>query len=193
MDTLLKKLPPSQAWEEAERRSMAIGVAGLVVVGALRAAGAVPAIYRQALAPASGLVAAFLTALTLSLAYYHNRWSLGVSGAALTLILPYSVNLLWVQFTGRSLMYPVVALVLVGVISLWTAHIPLPTSLGVASFAWLPDSSGMILVGQEQAGFRTQLWYQSYLGGEPLRVTNDLDLYNSVSLSGEGTLVSTHM
>jgi hypothetical protein len=51
----------------------------------------------------------------------------------------------------------------------------------------------MILVGQEQAGFRTQLWYQSYLGGEPLRVTNDLDLYNSVSLSGEGTLVSTHM
>src|SRR6266550_3655052 len=101
MDTDLKELRPSQAWEEAERRSLAIGIAGFVLVGALQAAGAVPAIYRQSLAPASGLVAAFLAALTLSVAYYHNRWSVGVFGAALTLILPYSVNLLWVRFTGR--------------------------------------------------------------------------------------------
>lgn len=39
MDAPLKKLPPSQAWEEVERRSLAIGVAGVVVVGALQAAG----------------------------------------------------------------------------------------------------------------------------------------------------------
>lgn len=74
------------------------------------------------LAPASGLVAAFLTALTLSLAYYHKPWNLGIIGAAVTLILPYSVNFLCVRFTGRSLLYPVVALVLVGVISLWAVH-----------------------------------------------------------------------
>jgi hypothetical protein len=122
MNTALKKLPPSQAWEEVERRSIAFAVAGFVFVGALQAAGAIPAIYRQSLAPASGLVAAFLTALTLSLAYYHNRWSLGVFGTALSLILPYSVNLLWVRFTGRSLMYPVAMLVLLGVISLWFVH-----------------------------------------------------------------------
>jgi hypothetical protein len=122
MDTALKKLPPSQAWKEAERRSLAIGVAGFVVVGSLQAAGAVPTIYRPSLAPASGLEAAFLTALTLFLGYYHNRWNLGILGAATTLILPYSVNLLWVRLTGRSLMYPVVALVLLGVVSLWATH-----------------------------------------------------------------------
>lgn len=69
MDTALRKLPPSQAWEEVERRSLAIGVAGFVFVGALQAAGAVPAIYRQTLAPVSGSVAAFLTALTLFVAF----------------------------------------------------------------------------------------------------------------------------
>jgi hypothetical protein len=122
MDTPFKKLPPSEAWGEAERRSLAIGIAGLVVVGALQSAGAIPAIYRQSLAPASGLVAAFLTALTLFLAYYHNRRNLGAFGAALTLILPCSVNLLWVRFTGRSLIYPVVAVVLFGVFGLWTVH-----------------------------------------------------------------------
>ena len=122
MDTALRKLPPSQAWEEVERRSLAIGVAGFVFVGALQAAGALPAIYRQTLAPVSGSMAAFLTALTLFVAYYHNRWDLGISGAALTLTLPYSVNLLWVRFTGRSLLYPAVALVLLGVIGLWFIH-----------------------------------------------------------------------
>lgn len=122
MDTALKKLPPSQAWQEVERRSLAVGVAGFVFVGALQAAGAVPPIYRQTLAPVSGSVAAFLTALTLFMAYYHNRWNLAVFGAALTLTLPYSVNLLWVRFTGRSLLYPFVALVLLGAISLWFVH-----------------------------------------------------------------------
>jgi len=47
MDTALKKLPPSLAWEEVERRSIIFGVAGFVFVGALQAAGAIPAIYRQ--------------------------------------------------------------------------------------------------------------------------------------------------
>ena len=88
----------------------------------LQAAGAVPAIYRQTLAPVSGSVAAFLTALTLFVAYYHDRWSFGVFGAVLTLTLPYSVNLAWIRFTGRSLLYPVAALVLLGVISLWFIH-----------------------------------------------------------------------
>jgi hypothetical protein len=122
MDTALKMLPPSQAWEEVERRSLAVGVAGFVFIGTLQAAGAVPAIYRQTLAPVSGSVAAFLTALTLFVAYYHDRWSFGVFGAALTLTLPYCVNLAWIHFTGRSLLYPVAALVLLGVISLWFIH-----------------------------------------------------------------------
>jgi hypothetical protein len=126
MDTPYKKLTPGEAWVEAERRSLAIGIAGLVFVGALQAAGVIPTIYRGSLAPASGLVAAFLTAQTLFVAYYHSRWNVGALGAALTLILPYSVNLLWVRFTGRSLIYPVVALFLFGVVSLWAIHRRIP-------------------------------------------------------------------
>ena len=35
MDTALKMLPPSQAWEEVGRRSLAIAVAGFVFVGVI--------------------------------------------------------------------------------------------------------------------------------------------------------------
>ena len=122
MTTLFRKLSPSQAWEEAQRRSLAIGIAGWAVVGTLQAGGAIPTIYRATLAPASGLVAAFLTSMTLSLAYYHRRWRPGVLGAAHTLLLPYSVGLLWVRFTGRSLIYPLFSLTLIGVVILAFAH-----------------------------------------------------------------------
>ena len=101
---------------------MAIGVAGWAVVGALQAAGAIPTLYRQSLAPASGLVAAFLTALTCLVAYYHDRWRIGVCGATLSLILPYLVNLLWIRFSGRSLLYPMLALCLLGIFSLLAIH-----------------------------------------------------------------------
>jgi hypothetical protein len=93
MNTEFKRLPPSEAWEEAEKGFLAIGIAGCVVVAALQAAGAVPSLYRASLAPASGLAAAFLTALALFLAHYHNRWRLGCI-AAVTCCLPYTVNFL---------------------------------------------------------------------------------------------------
>jgi len=73
---------------------------------------------------------------------------------------------------------------------IFVKDILLPIGLGVTnSLAWLPDSSGIIFVGQEQGGFRTQLWYQAYTGAEPLRITNDLDVYNSVSSSIDETLM----
>jgi hypothetical protein len=122
VNTAFKRLPPSEAWEEAQKRSLAIGIAGWVVVAALQAAGAVPSLYRASLAPASGLVAAFLTALALFLAHYHNRWRFGVCIATVTISLPYTVNFLWIRFSGRSLLYPMAGLVLVGVISLWAMH-----------------------------------------------------------------------
>ena len=122
MDTAFKSLPPGEAWEEAERRSLAIGIAGFVLIGALQAAGAIPAIYRASLAPASGLVAAFLTALGLFLAHYHGRWRLGICVAAITLCLPYIVNLMWIRLSGRSLLYAMAAVVLLGIISMWTMH-----------------------------------------------------------------------
>jgi hypothetical protein len=122
MNTEFKRLPPSEAWEEAQTRSLAIGIAGCVVVGILQASGAVPSFYRASLAPASGLAAAFLTALALFLAHYHNRWRLGVCIAVVTFCLPCTVNLLWIRFSGRSLLWSTAVVVSVGVISLWAMH-----------------------------------------------------------------------
>ena len=122
MKTPLKKLSPSQAWGDVQRKAMAIGVATWVVLGILQAAGAIPAIARPSLAPAAGSVSAFLAAHGLLLAHYHRRWSLGLLGAALALLLPYSVSFLWVRFSGLSLIYPLFSLALIGVIILAVAH-----------------------------------------------------------------------
>jgi hypothetical protein len=120
MKTEFKRLTPSQAWDEAVPRSLAIGIAGCVVVAALQAGEAIPT--RPSLAPASALAATFLTALTLFVAYYHNRWRLGICVSVVTLCLPYAVNSLWIRFSGRSLLYPVAALVLGGAIGLRFVH-----------------------------------------------------------------------
>jgi hypothetical protein len=68
------------------------------------------------------MVSAFLMALILSVAYYHKRQSLGICGAILALMLPYTVNLLWIRLSGRSLIYPAIALVLLGVFSVHQIH-----------------------------------------------------------------------
>jgi hypothetical protein len=122
MSTQFNELRPFEAWEDAEMRSVAFGVAGFFIVGALQAVGAIPPIYRDALAPASGMVSAFLVALTLSVAYYHKRWMLGIGGATLFLILPVVTNLFWVRISGRSLIYPTIVLGLLGILSLRAIH-----------------------------------------------------------------------
>jgi hypothetical protein len=122
MNTEFNRLSPSEAWEEAQRRSWAIGIAGCVATAASQAAGAIPTLSRASLAPASGFAAAFLTALALFVAYYHNRWRLGICIAAVTLFVPYTANFLWIRFSGLSLLYSTAALILVGAISLNLLH-----------------------------------------------------------------------
>ena len=62
---------------------------------------------------------------------------------------------------------------------------PLPAM--VLSVAWLPDASGVLFVaGDKAAGLRTQIWFQPYPEGEPIRVSNDLSTYNSLSVTGDG-------
>jgi hypothetical protein len=101
---------------------MAAGAAGFLVVGALQAAGAIPTIYRDSLVVISGMLAAFLMTLVLSIAYYHRRWGLGLLGAVLSLLLPYFVNTLWARFSIRSLLYPTVAVALFGLLTLMAIH-----------------------------------------------------------------------
>ena len=53
--------------------------------------------------------------------------------------------------------------------------------------AWLPDSSGLFVVGGERkTAFRQQVWFQPYPSGEALRVSNDLNVYRSLSVTADG-------
>jgi hypothetical protein len=101
---------------------MAAGAAGFLVLGAFQAAGSIPIIYRNSVVIISGMLAAFLMTLALSIAYYHRRWRLGLFGAVLSLLLPYFVNILWARFSSRSLLYPTVAVASFGLFSLIAIH-----------------------------------------------------------------------
>ncbi len=65
--------------------------------------------------------------------------------------------------------------------------------LFASAVAWLPDSSGLFFLGGERrAGLRPQVWFQPYPSGEPFRVSNDLNLYRSLSVTADGkSLVTT--
>ena len=56
---------------------------------------------------------------------------------------------------------------------------------------WLSDGSALLMEGSYQMFTSRQLWWIGYPGGSPRRITNDLNNYNSVSLSADGvSLVS---
>ncbi len=56
----------------------------------------------------------------------------------------------------------------------------------IRDLAWLPDGSGLLLVAQEKTGVPDQLWLVTYPGGERRRISNDLMVYQSVSVSADG-------
>lgn len=51
--------------------------------------------------------------------------------------------------------------------------------------AWLPDTSGLLVVAQATSGSPFQIWQLSYPSGQLSRVTNDLDAYTSISLTAD--------
>ncbi|MEJ7616432.1 MAG: protein kinase [Pyrinomonadaceae bacterium] len=56
---------------------------------------------------------------------------------------------------------------------------------------WLADGSELIIVAQDEAFDQKQIWRLSYRSGEARRITNDLNDYESVSLTADSnTLVS---
>ena len=56
---------------------------------------------------------------------------------------------------------------------------------------WTPHSKGMVVSAQEQQGGPNQLWYLANPGGEVERITNDLNNYNGVSVSADGSTIAT--
>jgi eukaryotic-like serine/threonine-protein kinase len=64
--------------------------------------------------------------------------------------------------------------------------------LFVRAVAWLPDSSGLFFLGAgKSTGVREQIWFQPFPEGEPFKVSNDLNRYNSLSIAGDGKSLVT--
>jgi len=62
-----------------------------------------------------------------------------------------------------------------------------PIDMSVQAAGWLPDSSGLLFTAREKsAGFRQQVWFQPYPEGEPFRISNDLNQYQSLSVAADG-------
>ena len=62
-----------------------------------------------------------------------------------------------------------------------------PLSSLVIAQAWAPDATGIFFVSGEKAqGMRYQISFQPYPSGEPLKVSNDLSQYGSISVTGDG-------
>jgi len=55
--------------------------------------------------------------------------------------------------------------------------------------AWLPDTSGLLVVAQATAASPPQVWHLSYPGGQLSRVTNDLETYSSISLTADSRML----
>jgi serine/threonine protein kinase/Tol biopolymer transport system component len=57
---------------------------------------------------------------------------------------------------------------------------------------WLGDGSGLVLNAPDQSSrLAAQLWYVAYPGGEARRITNDLNRYFGVSLTGDSSALVT--
>ena len=69
----------------------------------------------------------------------------------------------------------------------------LPLPMLASAVAWLPDSSGLLFnAGDKSNGFRAQIWFQPYPQGQPFKISNDLNRYQSLSVAGDGkSFVST--
>jgi Tol biopolymer transport system component len=60
-----------------------------------------------------------------------------------------------------------------------------PQQKGIFDVAWLPDGSG-ILHTARRLPFMHQVWFQPFPNGEPVRITNDLNQYARLSVTGDG-------
>jgi uncharacterized membrane protein YoaK (UPF0700 family) len=118
MATKLRSLGPSEAFDDTVGRAFAGAAVGFLVAGSLHAAGA----FSESFLIVCAMESAFFGILTMSLAYYHARRRLGLLAVIFSALVPYLVNLLWIKFSDSSLVYPTVALVFLGGVTVEAAH-----------------------------------------------------------------------
>ena len=65
---------------------------------------------------------------------------------------------------------------------------PAPVQVG-GEAGWLPDGSGLIGTRQPRPGLSDQVFYFPWPPGEPVQITNDLDTYQNVSVTSDGSSI----
>jgi serine/threonine protein kinase len=64
-------------------------------------------------------------------------------------------------------------------------------SFGIGKVAWLSDTSGLLVLGNDNSSYYSQIWQVSYPGGEVRKISNDLNSYDDISLTANSaTLVA---
>jgi serine/threonine protein kinase/Tol biopolymer transport system component len=65
------------------------------------------------------------------------------------------------------------------------------TWYSISALEWMPDGHGLMILASEQHGGPAQLWYVFYPGGDARRITNDLNDYSGLSLTGDASALVT--
>lgn len=63
--------------------------------------------------------------------------------------------------------------------------------MAINGLAWLPDKSGIMIVGRDPETKFSQLWQISYPTGKPQRITNDFSTYVGLNLTADGKSIVT--
>jgi len=63
--------------------------------------------------------------------------------------------------------------------------------ISTGRIAWLPDGSGLIVPASDKPTSPLQVWHLSYPSGQVRRITNDLNGYNQVSVTGDSKSLVT--
>jgi cytosine/uracil/thiamine/allantoin permease len=99
----IRELQPGAAWNDAERRSIPIGIVGFFLSGLLSTFGVLDAIPSAFAAGVCGAVAFYFATVALLIGYYHKRMLLGASVSSLTFVTPWLVRILAFRMPSRGL------------------------------------------------------------------------------------------
>jgi Tol biopolymer transport system component len=62
---------------------------------------------------------------------------------------------------------------------------------GIGRMAWLRDGSGLLVIAKEDVASPSQIWYVSYPAGKALRITQDLNEYQDLTLTADSSALVT--
>jgi len=123
----IRQLEPGPAWNEAERRGMALAFVGFFSAGVICVFGYEPGIRDAFLAGICGAIGLFLGSIAFHLGFYHRKLVLALLSALVLLVLPSAVTALLLPLVGggKAIFVPGVAFGIVLYMVLHRLHLSL--------------------------------------------------------------------